>query len=140
MKSVSAINPAITENAECLIVKACTPVINQNSGCVVQSRCITMLHFQLLRTLLVAKNSIRRALLTLHLPSLSLKPYGAYTTNHHLCSSGERNGAQMRTKESFGRKICKHWRSCSWQKDTSWDEVTLIGEEIKAVAIQVMLV
>jgi len=46
----------------------------------------------------------------------------------------------MRTKESFGRKICKHWRSCGWQKDTSWDEVTLIGEEIKAVAIQVMLV
>ena len=33
MKKVSPINPAITENTECMVVKIHTPVIDQNSGC-----------------------------------------------------------------------------------------------------------
>ena len=32
MKSISAINPVVTKNTECLIVKEHAPVINQNSG------------------------------------------------------------------------------------------------------------
>ena len=47
MKSISAINPIVTENTECLIVKECTPFLNQNSGCVTRSRCINMLCFHL---------------------------------------------------------------------------------------------
>ena len=31
MKSIAAINPVVTENMECLIVKASAPVINQNA-------------------------------------------------------------------------------------------------------------
>ena len=32
MKSISTINPAITENTECLIVKVCTSFINLKLG------------------------------------------------------------------------------------------------------------
>jgi len=32
MKSIFSINPAITENKECLIAKACTPAIDQIVG------------------------------------------------------------------------------------------------------------
>ena len=28
----------------------------------------------------------------------------------------------------------KYWSYCSWQKGTSWEEVTLISEEIQPVA------
>ena len=47
------------------------------------------------------------------------------TTNRHLCSSGERNGAQKRTKVSFGRPWCKHWSCYGWRKDTSRDMVRI---------------
>ena len=45
MKSVSAINLAITENMECLIVKVHASFISFKSGCVTSSWCITTLYF-----------------------------------------------------------------------------------------------
>jgi len=44
-QSISAINPAVTENTISSIVKAHVQVINQNSGCVTQSQSITRLRF-----------------------------------------------------------------------------------------------
>ena len=32
MQSMSTINPAVTENMECLIIKVCAPTINQIMG------------------------------------------------------------------------------------------------------------
>ena len=46
MKSISAVNPIVTENTECLIVKERTPFLNQNNGCFIRSWCINMLCFQ----------------------------------------------------------------------------------------------
>ena len=69
MKSISTINPAITENTECLIIEACTLVINLKVG-------VSLYHgvslpFVLLPALGIlwvtfqAKNNVKRAL---HLP------------------------------------------------------------------------
>ena len=47
----------------------------------------------------------------------------------------ERMGDQRGTK---GAPWCKHFSSCGWQKGTSQDEVTLISEEIKSLALAVL--
>ena len=62
MKSISTINPAITENEERSIVELCTPTNYRSvkSGSVTRLWCITTLCFQLLQTLLAtfqAKNN-----------------------------------------------------------------------------------
>ena len=58
MKSISTINPAITENTESLIVKARNPVIDRKMGV---PWFITTLHFQLLRILWVTFFKVRSA-------------------------------------------------------------------------------
>ena len=60
----------------------------------------------------------------------SMKPLSGATANRHLCSSGERNGEQRRTKVSFG---CEHWTCSGWRKCTSRDEATLNSEPIDLV-------
>ena len=65
----------------------------------------------------------------------SMKPLSGATANRHLCSSGERNGEQRRTKVSFG---CEHWTCSGWRKCTSRDEATLNSEVIKPIALVVI--
>ena len=59
--------------------------------------------------------------------------------NCHLCSRGERNGAQMRTKLSIGRTMMEALELQRLAKGMSPDEVTLNSEEIKPVAIELRL-
>ena len=79
------------------------------SGWVARLRCcITTLRFQLLRTheiIVQAKNSIRNAPASAVLTQLSHQNHNVCTANCHLYSKRKRNGAQRRTKESFGRTM-----------------------------------
>ena len=67
-------NPAITENTECFIIKACAPVIDIKVGVSLLTWCITTLHFTISTSNVwlsfQAKNNVRSAppLLALHLP------------------------------------------------------------------------
>ena len=65
MKSISTINPAITENTECLIVKAGTSFIDLKVGVSldhgVSLRSISLLALQTCSATLQAKNNVRRA-------------------------------------------------------------------------------
>ena len=53
-----------------------------------------------------------------------------------LRSCEERMGDQSGTKVS---PWCKYYSSYGWWKGTSWDEVTLISEEIKSLALELCL-
>jgi len=69
--------------------------------------------------------------------------------NRRLCSSGERNGEQRKTKVCFDRTMiqaliqalvepqCKHWCCCNWQKCMSLDEVMRIIKKIMPVALAI---
>ena len=71
MKSISTINPAITENTDGTIVKARAPVIVKKSGCVALIQCICMLCFASRSSnvwlLFLVKNNVTSPLLALHL-------------------------------------------------------------------------
>ena len=96
-------------------------------------RCITLLHFQLLQTLLApfqAKSS------TINTPDCNetVARIPPIITN----AAGERNGTQRKTNVSFGIPWCKHWSCCSWQKGTSREKVMINSQEIKPVAITII--
>jgi len=71
----------------------------------------------------------------LHLPK---KSYNVCTINCHLCGSGERNGAQIRTKVSFGRTMMQVLELLRLEKGMSWDEATLNSGKIKPIALVVI--
>ena len=68
----------------------------------------------------------------------SRKPRSGATTNCHLCSNGERNVEQRRTKVSFDRTMIRELERQRLAKGTSWDEATLNSEEIKPIALAVI--
>jgi len=92
MKSISTINPAITEYRECLIIKEYAGLIDLKVGVSLDHD--VSLHFVSLPVLQTFSlfHNVRSAY-----PSHNL-----LTTNRHLCGSGERNRAQRRTKVSLG--------------------------------------
>ena len=108
-KNISTINPAIVENTECSIVKACVSFINFQSGRVTWSWCITMLSFVSSCSncwlMFQAKNNVKSAPASSWLTLVLRRSHNVHTANHHLCSKGERNEVQMRTKLSFGRTM-----------------------------------
>jgi len=98
MKSISAINPAITENMECSIVDVHALFINLQAGVLLDYyasftfSCSNM--FQ-------AKNNRRSTPASSALTLVSHQSHNAHTANRHLRTKEERNGAQRRTKVSF---------------------------------------
>ena len=50
----------------------------------------------------------------------------------YMQNSGERNGAQRKTKVE---QQYKHWHCCHWRKGTSRDKVTLKSYEINHVGL-----
>ena len=116
------------------------PSYRMKSRCVTRlRRCITTLCFQLLRTHWVsvwAKNSIRNTPASTALTQVLHQSHNVCTANLHLCSNGERNGAQRKkNKVSFGRTMIQVLELLRWQKSTSQDKMILNSEEIKPVAI-----
>ena len=51
MKSISTINPAITENTECLIIKACASFVNLKVGVLFDHGVSLIIHFVSVLTL-----------------------------------------------------------------------------------------
>ena len=135
-ESISTVNPAITENMECLIVKTCTPDTDKNSGCVARSRYIITLcfHFPAIKTVWATfqtKNSIRRAPAGSALFKSCTEAIKRAPQNLYLSSSWERNEALRRTEVNFdganvgaavvGEKAqlgtkqrYKQWRNQAW--------------------------
>jgi len=110
MKSISTINPAITENTDGMIVKARAPVIDINVGVLVAlTRCIITLCFASRSSNVwlpfQAKNNVTSAPVSTGLTKVSHRSHYTCTANRHLCGKGERNGIQRRTKVSFGRTM-----------------------------------
>jgi len=106
MKSISTINLAIMENTECSMVKMRTSIINLKVGVSLAhgvSLCfVSLLAYPVCRATCQAEKNVRSA------PALTLVLHRSHNTsaaNRRLCSSGERNGAQRKTKVSFSRTI-----------------------------------
>jgi len=51
------------------------------------------------------------------------------TANHHLFSSGERNGEQRKTKGSYSRTMMQALELLGMEKGTSWNEAMLNSEK-----------
>ena len=103
---MSTTNPAITENIQCLIIKAYAPVIDLKVG--VSLHHGVSLRFVSLPALLAtfqANNNIRSASASTALVQVSYRYHNACTVNCRLHGCGERNGAQRRKKVSFGRTM-----------------------------------
>jgi len=102
-------NPAIMENMECLIVITCTPANNLKVGVLldhIASLCSVSLPALLtFEAIFQAKNNVRSTPASTVLAQVSCRSHNTHTTNRHLCSSGERNGAQRRTKVSSGKTM-----------------------------------
>jgi len=94
---------------ERLIVKACDPVIDLKVGVPLDhsvSLCFVSLPaFRTLWVTFQAKNNVRSASASTVPTQVSHRSHNSYTANHHLYNSGERTGAQRRTKLSFGRTM-----------------------------------
>ena len=127
MKSISTINQAIMENTKCLIVEVHASFINLKVGVSldhdVSLRFISLLALRTCWVIFQAKNNTRSTLANSTLILVSHQSLNARTANRHLCSSRERNGAQRRTKVSFGRTMMQ-----------AWDEATLSSEKVNPVA------
>ena len=52
-----------------------------------------------------SKNNVSSAPASTALAQVSHRSHNAHTSNRHQCGSGERNGAQRRTKVSFGKTM-----------------------------------
>jgi len=83
-----------------------------------------------------AKN-VRNASASTALAQVLHWSHNVCTTNCHLHGSGERNGAQRRTKVSFGR-IMMHWSYCGWRKGTFQDEAMSNSAKIHSIALVVI--
>ena len=109
MKSISTINPAIMKNTECLIVKTCTPANNLKVGVLldhIASLCSVSLPVLLtFEAIFQAKNNVRSTPASTALAQVSCRSHNMHNANCHLCSSGERNGAQRRTKVNSGKTM-----------------------------------
>ena len=103
MKSISPINPAITENMKRLIVKIGAALINSISGCVAQSQCIAMVPFPATSNTLYSIKSVPTS--STAFTQVSHQSHNGCTTNYSLCGKGEINGSQRRTKVSFSRTM-----------------------------------
>jgi len=88
------------ENTESSIVKVCVPVIIFKAGVSLDHG--VSFHFILLpalQTLWIpfqAKNNLRSA--SASTAQVLHRSHNTHTSNRHLCGSGEKNGAQRRTK------------------------------------------
>ena len=138
-ESISTINPAITKNTECLIVKVCASFTNLKVGVSLDYGVllcfISLLAVWKCWATFQAQNIVRSTLASSVLTLISHQCHNMRIANRHLHAKGERNGVQGRTKVSFGRTMMG---CCSWWKGTSQDEATLNSEEIKAVAIAII--
>ena len=103
--SISPINPAITENTDGTIVKACTPVNNIKVGVAVAlTLCFVLLPgLQTFGYHSKQRIALQAPLLALRLPK-SLTKAIARIPQIVTCK-GERNGIQRRTKVSFVRTM-----------------------------------
>ena len=122
MKSISTINPAITENMESSIVEASTPIINLKVGVSLDhcaSLCFVSLPvLQTLQEKFQEKNSIKSASTNTALAQVLHQSHNAHTANRHLRGSEEINGAQRRTK-------------VSWQSHDASTGVTAVGKKAR---------
>jgi len=130
MKSISTINPAITENMECMIIKVLALVI--------ETQCIITLHFVSSSSnvwlTFQAKNNARSTsacTIALHLPTprteaiMCVPQIITYVVREkEMEYKGEQRWALV-------EPWYKHWSCCGWQKGTCSDEVMLNSEEIK---------
>ena len=99
MKSIATINPAIMENTEHSIdLKVCVTLDHD-----VSLHFVSLLAIRTRWATFQAENNIRSAPASSALILVSHQSHNACTANCHLCGSGERNGAQRRTKVSFGK-------------------------------------
>jgi len=71
----------------------------------VSLRFVLLLVFQTCWATVQAKNTVRSTPASSALTLVSYRSHNAHTKNCHLCDSGEGNGAQSRTKVSFGRTM-----------------------------------
>jgi len=63
-----------------------------------------------------------------------------HTANRHLHSSGERNGAQRRTKVSFGKTMMQAFELLQLTKRNILGFSNVVrGQEIEPVALDIML-
>ena len=117
-----------------LIVKAHASFINLKVGvtldCNVSLRFVLLPALRILWAAFQAKNNVRNAPASSALTLVSYLGHNTHAANHHLCSSGERNGAQSRTKVSFGRTMMQALELLQLEKDMSQGEATLNNEEI----------
>ena len=92
MKSISTINPAITENTECSIIKVCTSFIDLKVGVSfnhgVSLRFVSLLAFQTCWATFQVKNNVRSAPGSSALTQVSHQSHNTCTTNYHPCGSG----------------------------------------------------
>jgi len=97
------INPAITENEECSIVKACL-IYRFKVGVLLDHGFVSLLAVRTCWTAFQAKNNTRSgSALTL----VSHRSHKVRIANRHLCAKGERNRVQKRTKAIFGRTMMR---------------------------------
>ena len=97
--------PGLTENMECLIVKSCTTFINLKVGVLlyhgVSLRFVSLLALWTCWATFQTKNNVRSSHASSALTLVLHRSHNMHATNRHLHGSGERNGAQRRTKVSF---------------------------------------
>ena len=67
-----------------------------------------------------------------------MKPWSGATTNRHLCSSGERNQEQRRTKVSFGRTMMRVLELQRLVKRHISGQSDVESEEIEPLALLVI--
>jgi len=108
MKSISTINLVIKETTECWIKARASFIdlkvgVSLNHG--VLLRFVLLLPFRTCWETFQAKNNVRSAPASSALTLVSHRSHNACIANCHLSGSELRNGAQKRTKVSFGRTM-----------------------------------
>jgi len=102
MKSVSTINPAMTENMERSIVKAHTSFIDLKVGVLldhdVSLRFVSLLVFQTYSATFQAENSVRSTLAGSALTLILHRSHNAHTTNCHLYAAVEK-GVELKGEQ-----------------------------------------
>ena len=89
LKSISTINPAITENMECSIVKVHASFINLKVGNHGVSLCfVSLLAFRICWATFQANNNVRSAPASSALTLVLHQSHNVSTANRHLCNSG----------------------------------------------------
>ena len=95
MNSISTINPAITENTECLIIKAHLSLINLKVGVLLDHDAllcfISLLALGTCWATFQAQNNVKSVPASSALTLVSHRSHNACTANHYLRDSGERS-------------------------------------------------